>query len=98
MKWEESLKGMPPIPADAEFNQIIVPTLNTIRYTALMKMFLDHGKPCLFVGPTGTGKSVYISVSQTSYLMLSLEMLIKIRSDIILFSCRCKNVYQGCKH
>lgn len=70
IKWSDALKELPPIPADSEFNQIIVPTQNTIRYTALMKMFIDHSKPCLFVGPTGTGKSVYISVS-TDNLLLS---------------------------
>ena len=63
VRWDDELKGVAPIPADAEFSSIIVPTVNTIRYTALMKMLLDHCKPSLFVGPTGTGKSIYISVS-----------------------------------
>ena len=59
--WTDTiLKEDTKISPTAEFSQIIVPTLDTARYTFLLDTLLQHDFPALFVGPTGTGKTVYV--------------------------------------
>lgn len=43
------------------FNEIVVPTQDSIRMKALAKMLILNGKHILMPGPIGTGKSVYIN-------------------------------------
>jgi dynein heavy chain len=39
---------------------IIVTTIDKVRYSWMLQEFIKFEMPCLYVGPTGTGKSVYI--------------------------------------
>lgn len=40
------------------FSQLIVPTVDTVRFSRLLAICLDAGRPVLFNGVTGVGKSV----------------------------------------
>ncbi|XP_053545345.1 dynein axonemal heavy chain 12 [Bombina bombina] len=58
--WNESIKNTAIGDKNTKIQDIIVPTMDTVRYTYLMDMCIRHAMPLLFVGPTGTGKSVYV--------------------------------------
>ncbi|KAM6899568.1 dynein axonemal heavy chain 3 [Xenentodon cancila] len=46
------------IPAGTKLSDVIVPTMETARQLFFLRTYLAHEIPMLFVGPTGTGKSV----------------------------------------
>nr|DBA18657.1 TPA: hypothetical protein GDO54_016881 [Pyxicephalus adspersus] len=58
--WNEFIKNTNVGDKNTKIQDIIVPTMDTVRYTFLMDMAIKYSKPLLFVGPTGTGKSVYV--------------------------------------
>lgn len=60
--WSEYIDDEPAIPPDMPFSEIIVPTVDTIRNHILMSRLLEHNKPLMIVGKTGTGKSSYTMV------------------------------------
>eukprot|EP00919_Chromeraceae_sp_WS-2016_P072391 GHVR01171232.1.p1 GENE.GHVR01171232.1~~GHVR01171232.1.p1 ORF type:complete len:2780 (-),score=639.98 GHVR01171232.1:32-7840(-) len=57
VEWAESVPSYKP-PPDLQFVKILVPTVDTVRYSWLVNKFMDVKSPCLFVGESGTAKSV----------------------------------------
>jgi len=64
-RWTNWLKTVKdePIREELEFQNIVVTTIDTIRYRYIFDVLATHGKHVLFGGPTGTGKTVYIKQS-----------------------------------
>eukprot|EP00466_Bigelowiella_natans_P015986 jgi/Bigna1/46472/estExt_Genewise1.C_40322 len=46
---------------DLEFSQIIVPTIDSVRYSRILAMLVDNNTHVLFTGDTGTGKTVNVN-------------------------------------
>ncbi|XP_055985527.1 dynein axonemal heavy chain 12 [Sorex fumeus] len=66
--WNELIKSTNLGDKRVKVQDIIVPTMDTIRYTFLMDLSITYDKPLLFVGPTGTGKSVYVKDKLMNHL------------------------------
>lgn len=58
--WMDPSSALVPIPEATPFNEIIVPTIDTVRYGALLQLLLTHGKHAMVLGPTGTGEPCHI--------------------------------------
>lgn len=61
-KWVSWFETAPKfsISDDAEYTQILVQTVDTVRYSYLTDILTRNGESMLLCGPTGTGKSVYV--------------------------------------
>ncbi|KAI8903374.1 dynein heavy chain, N-terminal region 2-domain-containing protein [Gorgonomyces haynaldii] len=57
--WVDTI-GQFKIPPKTKYDNILVPTVDTVRYSYLLKLLARNSKQVLFVGPTGTGKSLYV--------------------------------------
>ncbi|GFO15608.1 dynein heavy chain 12, axonemal-like [Plakobranchus ocellatus] len=59
LHWNTLIK--PDTGTSKPIREMLVPTVDTARYSYLMDMHIASARPLLFVGPTGTGKSAYVS-------------------------------------
>ena len=57
--WLDKVETYAPVP-DQLFTNIVVPTLDTVRMKNVLRLHVQQGKPVLFVGAAGTGKTIII--------------------------------------
>ena len=54
----ETILTFPQIDVRAEYTDIIIPTIDSVRYSYIIKLLLTNRKHLITTGPTGTGKTV----------------------------------------
>lgn len=59
MEWSNKLEEFK-YDKEANYFDLLVPTIDTTKYSSALEQLLDIQKPCLFTGGTGVGKSVII--------------------------------------
>eukprot|EP00742_Colponemidia_sp_Colp-10_P004363 GILJ01004656.1.p1 GENE.GILJ01004656.1~~GILJ01004656.1.p1 ORF type:complete len:2862 (-),score=582.32 GILJ01004656.1:82-7611(-) len=57
--WNQLVAEYTP-PADGKFSKILVPTVDTVRYSYLLGLMIEMKNPVLFVGESGTAKTATI--------------------------------------
>ena len=82
--WEKLVTEYQP-PADGKFSKILVPTVDTKRYSFLLDQNIKERFPAMFVGESGTAKSVlvgnYLSALPTEeYMKLNINFSSRTRS------------------
>ena len=80
--WKDKLEKMDSsgnnIRSDMKFHDIIIPTTESLRIITFLKMAINAEYPYLIIGPTGTGKSLFIgnyikSLNLESFLTIFLS-------------------------
>ena len=77
-EWIPWMKTIPDyvVPSKAPFQEMIVPTIDSIRYTYLLDAHTQAGRHILFTGNTGTGKTVnisqYLSTMRSDFMPISM--------------------------
>ena len=84
--WKRKVEQYVP-PEDKKFSKILVPTEDTMRYSWLLEKIMNIKKPCLFVGESGTAKSVTIlnklkSLDPTANIVLNINFSSRTNSAI----------------
>jgi dynein heavy chain len=57
--WEKMVLNYQP-PEDGKFSKILVPTVDTTRFSYMLDQFIQSEQPLIFAGDSGTAKSVII--------------------------------------
>jgi dynein heavy chain len=62
MVWQNWSQTQPAfvIPKGIPYNELIIPTNDSIRHNYFLHLNIKNHLHCLFVGPTGTGKSINV--------------------------------------
>jgi dynein heavy chain len=61
-KWDSMVAEYVP-PATKKFSEILVPTVDTVRYSWLLEQIMNLKKPACFCGESGTAKTVTVNAS-----------------------------------
>lgn len=80
--WSDEIALTAPLSRDIPANQIIIPTIETIRIYTLIDLLARHSKPCLLIGPTATGKTFYINDYSTKKMDQNVFVSININFSI----------------